>query len=317
MRAAPDAQRQVRFLMGDPHVTHIRRLDRWRHGPAVLRLYAENFSADAPGLAAASPEPALGLDDGAGFVWVDDSETVRGAVAVMPNPERADTVIVANLATDARVRRRGIARALLGAVTREARRQQVRWLALQVDTQNAPACALYRALGFEQVGALKHYALGSTALPSVSITVRLATRTDAEAVWRLASAALPEMLEYAAARDLQAFKLTAHNQRRGQSDAAERVFVNAEGAVWGVVALRLELLRAGQQVLTLRPAFDERFKAAQATALLVGVCRQAALERSDLALAQVAAHCIVAQLACAQAGFQHERTMLYMRFALG
>ncbi len=302
--------------MGDPHVTNIRRLDRWRHGPAVLRLYAENFSANAPGLVATSPEPALGLDDGAGFVWVDDTEAVRGAVAYLPNPERADTIIVANLATDARVRRRGIARALLGAVTREARRQQARWLALQVDAQNAPACALYRALGFELVGALKHYALGSTALPSVSMTVRLATRTDTEAVWRLASAALPEALDFAASRDLQAFKLTAFSPRRGQSDAAERVFVNAEGAVWGTVALRPELPVAGQQVLTLRPAFDERFKAAQATALLAGVCRQAALERSDLAFAQVSAHCVVAQLACAQAGFAHERTMLHMRLAL-
>jgi ribosomal protein S18 acetylase RimI-like enzyme len=79
-------------------------------------------------------------------------ETVRvfrlGASAAAPPPPGA--VYVDALATTPRARRRGVATALVEATVREARLAGREWLALETETTNEAARALYRGLGFEE-----------------------------------------------------------------------------------------------------------------------------------------------------------------------
>ena len=71
-----------------------------------------------------------------------------GAVAAAPPPPRA--LYVDALATDPSARRRGVATALLADVERRARVAGQPVIALETETTNEPAQALYRGLGFEQ-----------------------------------------------------------------------------------------------------------------------------------------------------------------------
>jgi ribosomal protein S18 acetylase RimI-like enzyme len=64
----------------------------------------------------------------------------------------ADTMYVDVLATDERMRRRGAARALMIEVERRASDAGLRAIALETDSGNEPALALYRGLGFDAVG---------------------------------------------------------------------------------------------------------------------------------------------------------------------
>jgi hypothetical protein len=72
----------------------------------------------------------------------------------MPNqPHRAD---VMKLLVDPRARRRGLARALMLAIEKEAARGG-RWL-LTLDTAGDAAERLYRSLGYTAAGAIPSYA---------------------------------------------------------------------------------------------------------------------------------------------------------------
>lgn len=62
-----------------------------------------------------------------------------------------------SLATDPDARGRGVARALLDAVIERARFRGCERLGLEVRADNAPALALYRAAGFEEVRPLPDY----------------------------------------------------------------------------------------------------------------------------------------------------------------
>ena len=64
---------------------------------------------------------------------------------------------VTNLAVHPDVRRRGIARALLGAVMEDARRRQVDLAFLEVRPTNAEALGLYERFGFRVIGRRKGY----------------------------------------------------------------------------------------------------------------------------------------------------------------
>lgn len=70
-----------------------------------------------------------------------------GAAAAAPPPH--DALYVDALATHPSVRRRGVATALLAAAERRAREEGFPRLALETETTNDAAQALYRRLGFE------------------------------------------------------------------------------------------------------------------------------------------------------------------------
>ena len=57
-----------------------------------------------------------------------------------------------SIGVEASRRGRGVGRALLEALVARARAERHRALSLSVDRRNAPALALYRSIGFEEVG---------------------------------------------------------------------------------------------------------------------------------------------------------------------
>nr|MDQ2860173.1 ribosomal protein S18-alanine N-acetyltransferase [Pseudomonadota bacterium] len=69
----------------------------------------------------------------------------------------ADEAEILTLATNPRHRRRGVARALLETVTREADARGVASLFLEVAADNAAALALYTKAGFVAVGVRRGY----------------------------------------------------------------------------------------------------------------------------------------------------------------
>jgi ribosomal-protein-alanine N-acetyltransferase len=68
-----------------------------------------------------------------------------------------DELHVLNVAVAPEARRRGVARAVLAKVEAAAREQGARVAMLEVRRSNAPAIALYRALGYREVGIRPRY----------------------------------------------------------------------------------------------------------------------------------------------------------------
>ena len=89
-----------------------------------------------------------------------DDRGIAGSAQLHPSwapnqPHRAD---VAKLLVHRRARRRGLARALMAEL--EARAARHRFTLLVLDTcQGTPAEALYRGLGWTEVGVIPHFAL--------------------------------------------------------------------------------------------------------------------------------------------------------------
>ena len=87
------------------------------------------------------------------LVWEEDG-TAAAYLGVQRVPPQAD---VMNIAVSPALRRRGIARALFAEL--ERRLPEIDELILEVRASNSGALALYRPLGFEQVGRRPNYYL--------------------------------------------------------------------------------------------------------------------------------------------------------------
>ena len=117
------------------------------HVSAVAELERQNFSEPWPEIAVRSEltnKLALWL------VAVEDG-VVAGYVGSQTVLQEADMM---NIAVADTHRRRGIARMLVEELIRQLDAYQ---LTLEVRASNAPAIALYEALGFQQVGLRKNY----------------------------------------------------------------------------------------------------------------------------------------------------------------
>jgi ribosomal-protein-alanine N-acetyltransferase len=68
-----------------------------------------------------------------------------------------DEVHVLNVGTAPEARRRGVARALMDQAVASGRRRGARLSTLEVRRSNTPAIALYRSLGYRQVGVRPRY----------------------------------------------------------------------------------------------------------------------------------------------------------------
>ena len=68
-----------------------------------------------------------------------------------------DEVHILNLAVRPDRRQRGVGRALVELILREAEEQRASMVTLEVRRENAPAVALYRALGFSERGLRRNY----------------------------------------------------------------------------------------------------------------------------------------------------------------
>ena len=80
--------------------------------------------------------------------------TVVGYVGSQSVMEQADMM---NIAVNPDYRRQGIAESLIERLVSELKDKQVSSLTLEVRASNAPAIALYRKLGFSQVGKRPNY----------------------------------------------------------------------------------------------------------------------------------------------------------------
>ena len=117
------------------------------HVSAVAELERQNFSDPWPDIAVRGEltnKLALWL------VALEDGEVV-GYVGSQTVLQEADMM---NIAVADSHRRRGIAKMLVEELIRQLDAYQ---LTLEVRASNAPAIALYEALGFQQVGLRKNY----------------------------------------------------------------------------------------------------------------------------------------------------------------
>jgi GNAT superfamily N-acetyltransferase len=128
-----------------------------------------------------------------GFVWLVEGRVV-GNVSIRP----ADTPggwLIGNLAVHPEYRRRGLGRTLMDAAIGLAETQHGRWVALQVETSNESAIALYRSMGFQAVGTLTRWRRPPEAgtLPAEATPVRVRPRRAGEwwSVYQLARAVEP------------------------------------------------------------------------------------------------------------------------------
>ena len=128
--------------------------------PLLARIHAEAFppaeawGPDAIGL-------MLGLPGTFGVLADEDGEPAGFALARVA----ADVAEVLTIATRPAARRRGHGRAMFAALAQEARAHGAAALFLEVSEANAPARALYAALGAREVGRRpRYYADGSDAL---------------------------------------------------------------------------------------------------------------------------------------------------------
>lgn len=64
---------------------------------------------------------------------------------------------IISVATDAEHRREGCAKKLFAQVTELAKTAQIQLFTLEVRSDNTPAVALYKSLGFKEVGRRKNY----------------------------------------------------------------------------------------------------------------------------------------------------------------
>ncbi|WP_407049015.1 GNAT family N-acetyltransferase [Methyloraptor flagellatus] len=83
-----------------------------------------------------------------------------------------DEAEVLTIAVDPRYRTRGHGRGVLDAAIRRLYRDRAEALFLEVDAENTPALALYRRLGFRQVGERKGYYARPDAPPATALVMR-------------------------------------------------------------------------------------------------------------------------------------------------
>jgi len=83
-----------------------------------------------------------------------------------------DEAEILSVAVDRAQRRKGIGWLLMDAVLRHLHAERAEALFLEVDEANAPALALYRRLGFIQVGARPNYYRDANGAPSSALVMR-------------------------------------------------------------------------------------------------------------------------------------------------
>ena len=125
-----------------------------RDGATLERLHREDFSRP---WSAAEFEGLLGQPTVFGFLAVPDGRPRGEAVGFVLARLAAGEAEIITVAVQRAHRRQGLGRRLMDAVLRELHAHRAEALFLEVDEINAPAVALYRALGFREVGRREGY----------------------------------------------------------------------------------------------------------------------------------------------------------------
>ncbi len=122
--------------------------ERWL--PAIAALERQCFS-DPWSVEMLRPELP---DDSHEFLLAVEGEELLGYVGLMTV---LDEGYLSNVAVSPAYRRQGIAEALLTALLARARARKLSFVTLEVRAGNTPAQALYRKLGFQEVGVRRAY----------------------------------------------------------------------------------------------------------------------------------------------------------------
>lgn len=138
-------------------------------GPALAELHEQDFARPWTD---SEFESLLTQDAVFGFVAVE--EGVAGAVpcGFVLARKAADEAEILTLTVARPFRRRGVGRMLMDAVLRLLHAERVEALFLEVDEKNAPAIALYRRLGFREVGRRPDYYRDTASRPSNALVMR-------------------------------------------------------------------------------------------------------------------------------------------------
>ena len=120
--------------------------------PAVVALEASSFSTPWT----ADQYRAVLRQGGCALFGAVDDGVLAGYIAVTVQPSIGEMEVY-NIAVAPASRRRGIGKKLLRLALEAAARNRVEQAILEVRVSNTPAIALYRSLGFTQVGTRTGY----------------------------------------------------------------------------------------------------------------------------------------------------------------
>lgn len=164
-------------------VRDMRLAGRW----GVLFGWMDTFSPPGEGIAP-------------GFVWIEDNRVVGNLSFRRVSPYGRGWLI-GNVAVSREWRRRGIARAMMAAAIGMARERRGEWVALQVRSDNLGAKVLYRSLGFAETGETIQYRrarfVSAVRPASPAAGLRMARAREADRIYSLAQASIPEPLRWA------------------------------------------------------------------------------------------------------------------------
>jgi ribosomal-protein-alanine N-acetyltransferase len=136
---------------------------------ALARIHREDFT---PPWDADDFETMLGQDIMFGYKAVETGKARSGAAGFVLARGIAGEAEIITIAVARSHRRRGLGRRLMEAVLRDLHSTRTEALFLDVDEKNAAAIALYRRLGFREVGKRSAYYRSATGGTSNALVMR-------------------------------------------------------------------------------------------------------------------------------------------------
>jgi ribosomal-protein-alanine N-acetyltransferase len=136
---------------------------------ALARIHCEDF---VPPWDEGDFETMLGEDVMFGYKAVEIGKARSGAAGFVLARNISGEAEIITIAVARAHRRRGLGRLLMDAVLRELHGARAEALFLEVDEGNAAAVALYRQLGFREVGKRSAYYRSAAGVPSNALVMR-------------------------------------------------------------------------------------------------------------------------------------------------
>jgi len=136
---------------------------------ALARIHREDF---VPSWEEGDFESMLGEDAMFGYKAVEVGRARSGATGFVLARNISGEAEIITIAVARAHRRRGLGRLLMDAVLRELHGTRAEALFLEVDEGNVGAVALYRKLGFREVGKRSAYYRSSAGVPSNALVMR-------------------------------------------------------------------------------------------------------------------------------------------------
>jgi ribosomal protein S18 acetylase RimI-like enzyme len=260
---------------------------------------------------------AVGPGTIAGLVWYESGRLV-GNVSLMRIAER--TWVIANVATHPHFRRRGIGLRLMEAAIERVAQRGATLVGLQVRVENTAAQALYRQLGFEQIGATQAFRAPVAAPPIYplddDVSVRRWLSVDLPSARRIAAAAgaaegpwPPGPLRLSLDQPVLARKVEDWVRGRRR----ELWLAESDGVPHGVAVAFLER-QGGTHLLevAIEPAYRSELSGALVDQLLEVIAKADPLP----VMAEIAADEAGVAAALLERGFRHVRTLDRLRLKL-